>query len=131
MKLLRRNLIHVQYLPWTGKESDLNEDQVHSGEFYPIYGDPIPYSGNFSVPSGNTNPTFYGSDIRYTHVLLIENPKADINEFGLFRINGKLYEIRAVRPSLNGLSIALRKTTGDYPGVPPETGTVTDDEQSP
>lgn len=128
MRLLRRNLIPVQYIPYTGRESDLNENQEHTGDFYPVYGDPVPYRGNFSTPSGYTNPTFYGDDIRYTHVLLLDNPKADIDEFGLFRIKGKLYEVRAVRPSLNGLSIALRKTTGEYPGVPPESGTVTDDE---
>lgn len=151
MKLLKRNLIPVQYLPATGEESDLNGNQEHTGEFYPVYGDPVSYMGNFSTPSGYTNPTFYGADIRYTNVLLLDDAKADIREDGLFLIQGHTYEIRAVRPSLNVLSIALRRLTEDHPetepgeteptgetgetgetgGTEPDTGTVTDDEQNP
>lgn len=115
MKLLRRNLTEFEYLPNTGLESDLNEDEEHTGEFYPVYGEPVSYKGNISSPSGYTNQAFYGMDIRYTHVLVMDNPDLDIRETGLIRWKGELYDIRAVKPSLNVLSVALRKQTMHHP----------------
>jgi hypothetical protein len=41
---------------------------------------------------------------------------ADINEAGLIKCNGLTYEIKAVRRSLNVLSVALKQLTekGDF-----------------
>ena len=102
-----------EYLPYFGTESDLNDDGEHTGEFYPEYGTPIPCRGNISVPSGRTNQTFYGEDIRYTHTLVMAPPEIEMDEHGLIRWKGDLYDIQAVRPSINTLSIALRKQTGN------------------
>lgn len=115
MKLLRRNTTEFEYLPYTGLSSDLNEDDEHTGEFHPVYDEAITYRGNISSPSGYVNQTFYGMDVRYTHVLVMDNPNADIQETGLIRWKDDLYEIRAVRPSINGLSVALRRQTKDHP----------------
>ena len=109
MRLLKRNLTKVEYLPYTGLTSDLNGDGEHTGEYVPVYGDSVEYEGNLSVPSGHVNPAYYGADVRYTHVLLLEDPKAAIDEYGVFRVKGELYEVCAVRPSLNVLSVALKK----------------------
>lgn len=114
MRLLYRNTTEFEYLPYTGLMSDLNEDEEHTGELHPEYGKPIVYRGNISSPSGYTNQTFYGTDIRYTHMLVMADNKVDIRETGLIRWKGDLYDIRAVRPSLNGMSVALRKQTKDY-----------------
>ena len=114
MRLLRRNTTEFEYLPYTGLSSDLNEDEEHTGEFHPVYDDPVTYRGNISSPSGYVNQTFYGMDVRYTHVLVMDKPNADIRETGLIRWKGDLYDIRAVRPSINGLSVALRKQTKDH-----------------
>ena len=114
MRLLVRNTTEFEYLPNPGTESDLNDDGEHTGEFYPDYGNPVTYRGNISSPNGNTNQTFYGEDIRYTHTLLMDKPDADINEYGVIRWKGELYDIAAIRPSLNVLSIALRKQTVDH-----------------
>ena len=116
MKLLRRNSTEFEYLPYTGLSSDLNEDEEHTGEFHPVYDSPVTYRGNISSPSGYTNQMFYGTDIRYTHVLVMDNPHAEIQETGLIRWKGNLYDIRAVRPSINGLSVALRRQTKDHSG---------------
>ena len=113
MKLLRRNTTKFEYLPVTDEESDLNENGYHTGHFQPVYGDPIEKRGNISTPSGQANQTFYGQDLRYTHVLVMDHPDEDIAETGLIRWKGELYDIRAVRPSLNSLSVALRKQTAD------------------
>lgn len=110
MRLLRRNLTDFEYLKLIGS-SDLNEFNEHTGEYHPEYDDPVEYRGNISMPNGQVNQMFYGTDTRYTHILLMEDPKTDIEETGLIRWKGELYDIMAVRPSLNSLSVALRKRT--------------------
>jgi len=121
MRLLHRNLKEFEYLPWLGTETDLNEDGEHTGEYRPVnYGEPVKYRGNISMPSSRTNQMFYGMDIRYTHVLVMDDPDADIQETGLIRWKGHLYDIKAVRPSLNLLSIALRRQTEDHADDEPE-----------
>lgn len=113
MRLLKRNLTEFEYLPYEG-ESDLDQETGrHTGEPVPVFGDPIPFQGNISIPSQFVNPTFYGEDIRYTHTLVMEIPETEINEYGLIRWKDNVYEIRALRPSLNVLSLALRKRTKD------------------
>lgn len=109
MRLLERNLTDFEYLPYTGQDSDLNEYGEHTGESYPEYGDPIPYRGNISSPSGHTQQSFYGITVPYTHVLVMADPDTDIQETGLIRWQGHLYTITAVRPSINALSVALKR----------------------
>lgn len=120
MKLLRRNMTQFEYLAYTGTDTDLNEFGEHTGELHPQHNEPIPYMGNISVPSGQTNQTFYGEDIRYTHTLVMDDPNVDIRVHGLIAWNEETYEIMAVRPSLNVLSIALRKQTADHSEEEPE-----------
>ena len=126
MRLLKRNTTKFEYLPYDGTVTDLNDEGEHTGEFVPAYGTAVEYTGNISIPSGSVNPTFYGKDIRYTHVLLMDDPKADIRENGVIRWNGNLYDVTAVRPSLNSLSVALKQQTGNHaepdPGPTGETG---------
>lgn len=111
MKLLKRNLTKFEYLPYDGTETDLNDDGEHTGEFHRQYGNPVKYKGNISSPSGRENQTYYGDDIRYTHTLIMDDPNVAINEHGLIRWKGDLYEIEAVKPSLNVFNAALRKQT--------------------
>lgn len=128
MKCLRRNMTEFEYLPCDGTESDLNNDGEHTGEFHRSYGDPIPYKGNISTPNGKANQTFYGEDIRYTHTLVMDNPDTEIREGGLIRWKGNLYDVQAVRPSINSVSIALRRQTKEhYDPYIPENGTADGD----
>ena len=115
MILLKRNLKEMEYIPYEG-ESDLDETTgLHTGEPVLTYGTPIPFLGNISTPSQYVNPTFYGEDIRYTHTLVMEpTDEFTVNEYGLIQYNGETYEIRAIRPSLNYLSLALRKHTVNH-----------------
>lgn len=113
MKLLRRNTKEFEYLPWTGEETDLDEHGRHTGNYKPVYGNPVTKRGNISTPSGQTNQTFYGQDIRYTHTLVMAEDYDDIAESGRIQWDGKLYEIKAVRPSLNGMSAALKELTAN------------------
>ena len=110
MKMLVRNLRRFTYFPYTGKTEILNNGK-HTGKFEVSYGSPVEYHGNISVPSGNANQQLFGIETKYTHVLLMDDPAADIHEDGLIEFDGSNYEIKAIRPSLNVLAIALRKRT--------------------
>lgn len=114
MRLLVRNMTDFVYYKYTGVESDLDENDLHTGVPKPVYMGPFPYFGNISVPSGSANQAFDGLDVRYTHILLMDNPNVDISETGYIVWKGKTYDVTAVRPSMNVMSIALRQRTEDH-----------------
>ena len=111
MHNLRRNTTVFEYLPPGGVTSDLNDNGEHTGEFYQVHKDPVEYRGTITMPGGYVSTEFFGTDERYTHVLILDDPEADIDKLGMIRWKGKMYEIRAVRPSINTLNIALREKT--------------------
>lgn len=114
MRLLRRNTTEFEYEPNLGTETDLDESGRHTGIYEPEYGEPVPMRGNISMPSGQSFREFYGLDLRYTHVLVMDDPETEIEETGRIRWKGDLYDILAVRPSLNAMSVALRKWTKNH-----------------
>ena len=109
MRLLKRNTTEFEYLAQTGTSTDVNDDGEHTGEFHPVYADPVTYRGNISSPSGHTAQQFYGEEVRYTHTLVMDKPDIPIKETGVIRWKNELYDITAVRSSLNVLNVALRK----------------------
>ena len=112
MRLLQRDLTEFTYTPCLGKTETM-KDGKHTGKYTVSYGEPVPYTGDISVPSGQAQQQLFGIDTRYTHVLLMDDPETDIREDGLIQCKGNAYEVKAVRPSHNVLSIALMKRTGD------------------
>lgn len=108
MKTLKRNESIFTYTPYNGKEEIL-KDGKHSGKMKVAHGIPVEYRGNISVPSGNDQQQLFGIELRYTHVLLMDNPNADIQEDGQIQWNGNTYDVKAVRPSINVLAVALKK----------------------
>ena len=124
MRLQQRNCRKMEYLPFLG-ETDVDPDTgMHTGEPVMQYGDPVELKGNISVPSRRTDATFYGEDVRYTHELLLplKRKGLQIEEYGLIRFQDDLYDIRAVRPSLNFVSIALQKQTVNHGEAPEPYG---------
>ena len=111
MRLLFRNRTEFMYYAYTGLDSDEDENGLHTGVWHPVYAGPVTFSGNISVPSGSAIQAFDGLDVRYTHVLLMDNPNADISEAGLIQWRKRMYKITAVRPSLNVLYVALLAET--------------------
>ena len=133
MRTQRRNTVRFQYKANTGEETEVTRSDMHTGEYEPVYADPVEYRGNISAPSGVAQANLFGLNTPYTHVLVMDDPKAQIKEDGLVVWNGDEYEVKAVRPSLNVLSVALRKRTKNY--APPaddedeETPTTDDEEE--
>lgn len=116
MRILKRNAIEFTYTPCNGK-TEILKDGKHTGKYEVSYGNPEDYVGNISTPSGQSQQTLFGINTVYTHVLLMDNPDADIQEDGLIQWKGNVYEVKAVRPSLNVLAVALKKrTVGDDNG---------------
>ena len=124
MKLLRRNMTEFTYYPHSGETSDLDEHGRHTGHYEPVHAEPVQCLGNISIPNGETMHAFYGEDIRYTHSLLMEDPDAPIDEYGVIEWKGHRYDILAVRRSLNNLSAALKRQTEshDEPDEDPDDG---------
>ena len=114
MRLQKRNSTEFEYLPYSGLETDLDDDGLHTGVFVPQYDDPIKYRGNISSPSGAAVQAFDGLEIRYSHILLMDNPNVDIQETGKVRYRGKMYTVTAVRPSLNVFCAALLADAVDH-----------------
>ena len=118
MRLLKRNVYECEgrfdYYAYVGEGSDLNEDGFHTGFPEPVYAPPVQYEGNISSPTGSVSQAFDGLQIRYSHVLLMDDVNADINEHGYIVWRGKEYDIKAVVPSPNVLSIALRERIKDF-----------------
>lgn len=116
MKLLKRNLTSFDYRACLGQQEVIVEEergnervQRHTGRYAVKYADPVAMEGSIATARGFVANEWYGIDTRYTHVLVMDNPNADIKEDGLIDWRGDTYEVRAVRPSLNVLSVALRK----------------------
>lgn len=110
MRLLRRNTTPFQYRAYLGKQEVLRNGH-HTGNYEPTYAAAVTYRGNISAPSGFATDNLFGVNTQYTHVLLLDKPDADISEDGLIDWNGAVYEVKAVRPSLNVLAVALKKRT--------------------
>ena len=116
MKLLRRNTFRFAYYANTGTETETIRDGLHTGEYAPAYAAPVYYRGNISAPYGNASDNLFGINTQYTHILLMDDVKAPISEDGLIVWNGATYEIKAVRPTINVLAIALKKRTENHAG---------------
>ena len=115
MKLLRRNTTEFEYYAYTGLDDDIDPaTELHTGIPKPVYEEPVTYRGTISAPSGSAVQAFDGLEVRYTNILVMDNPNADIHETGYIVCKGKQYLITAVRPSMNVLSIALIERTVDH-----------------
>lgn len=113
MKCLRRNLAEFDYRAYAGREEVIVNER-HTGRYEVTYADPVKYRGNISVPSGLVQNVFPGIVQDYTHVLVMDDPDADIAENGMIDWKGDTYQIMAVNPSLNVLSVALKKLTKSH-----------------
>lgn len=109
MRTLKRNETDFVYKGYVSKTEVLNNGK-HTGKFTITYADPVTYTGNISAPSGQAQQELFGMETRYSHVLLMDDPNVDIRENGLIEWKGYTYEIKAVRPSLNVLAVALMKS---------------------
>lgn len=110
MRLQKRNTTVFDYRAYLG-ESEVIRNGLHSGNAEPVYDSPVQKHGSISSPYGFATNQLFGIDTKYTHILLMDRVDPDIVENGLIDWKGAVYEITAVRPSLNVLAVALKKRT--------------------
>ena len=113
MKLLRRDTTEFQYKPYL-ESVESQTDERHTGNYKPQYGEPVTYHGNISSPSGFVVNQLFGQSSNYSHVLLMDDPNADIRESGIIEWNHGVYEIYAISRSPNVMHVALRKKTVNH-----------------
>lgn len=111
MRLLKRNLKPFEYRAYVGKEEIITADMRHTGNYKAKYSDPVLYMGNFSEARGYASQKVFGRNANYTHVLLVDDTTAEINENGLVSFEENTYTITSVVLSENYLSIALKLRT--------------------
>lgn len=110
MRMLKRQETEFEYMPYYGK-TEILDDGRHTGRYGLRLGGRETYRGNLAMPTGYVQATWFGIDKDYSHILIIADPKADIKEEGIIECEGNTYVIQAVRPSINFLSIAMRRVT--------------------
>lgn len=103
-------------MAYNGKQEIMIDQTKHTGRYEVQYGDPVIFRGMINSPSGYVQPQLFGINKDYTHVLILDDPDADIKEEGRIRWKDALYEIKAVSPSINVLSVALKKLTATEQG---------------
>ena len=114
MRLLRRNTTKVDYYEYEGLQTDLNEDGLHTGEFEPAYFPTKTLRGTISVPSGRAIQMFDGLNVQYSYVMVIDDSNPGLDEAGKIVWNNKVFDIVAIRSSLNFTTIALKENTTDH-----------------
>ena len=113
MKLLMRDTEEFQYKPFMAAMEN-QTDERHTGNYEPGYGYPVTYRGNISPAGGSVDERMFGQNLRYSHVLLMDEPDADIQESGIIEWNHGVYEILAISRSRNFLHVAIRKKTVNH-----------------
>ena len=122
MRLLRRNTVEFEHLAYKGKEEVLDYGK-HTGRYNPQYADPVVYRGTIDLPGGYVARELFGLNLDYTHILVMDQKDAPIKEEDRIAWNDRQYEIRAVRPSLNFLSIAMKILPPEMNWVKPDPPT--------
>ena len=117
MRLLKRNCSEAVYWPYESTEEHRNAYGQRTGENFVNYGNAVFLERvNFSIPNGHASQELFGKDTPYTHVMLVDDDVV-IEEHGLIMHNERMYEITAVRKSLNVLSVALKRTFISQPPI--------------
>ena len=116
MRLLKRNCTTATYYPYSGFITGTNAYGQHTGENKVVYGDAVKLRRvNLSTASGYASQNLFGKDTPYTYVLLVDDLDAGIEEHGLIVCEEQVFEITAVRKSLNVVSVALKKSKLSVP----------------
>lgn len=108
--MLRRQRTSFEYMPFLRK-TEILDNGKHTGRHTAKYGGRVTYTGNVAMPTGYVQATWFGIDKDYSHILIMDDPQAPIKEEGIIEWQGDTYVIQAVRPSINFLSIAMRRIT--------------------
>ena len=114
MKLLKRNTDEFRYYKHSGLLTDIDEDGMHTGEFRPVYADPVTYRGNISSPSGSAVQAFDGLEIRYTHTLLMDKPDVDLTALSSTMVYSEVYNMMTSPDAYMGKTVKMEGQLAMY-----------------
>lgn len=122
MRCMVRNKVLFYYALYEGKQEVVDEYGNKTGQYEIIYGKPVALMGNVSPAVGETETRQFGEGVSYDRVIVLDNPKTPIDEYSILWIDTLLvisedgttttphnYIVSKVAPSLNSVSIAIRK----------------------
>lgn len=122
MKTLKRNKQGFYYCLYTGAEEITDEYGNATGEYIPVYSEPVYMEANISPATGVSATEQFGGLDSYDKVIVTDDVNCPIDENSVLFIdkapehsldNTLMYDytVRRVAKSLNSVSIAVRKVT--------------------
>lgn len=110
MKGLKRNMQKFFYAEPTGdRKPILDANGNMTGEYASMYSEAKEWEGNISPATGAVEAAAFGSDVTYDRVIVLAGNYPPIDEFYKVWFDGEPYIVKKVAPSLNSVSIAIRK----------------------
>lgn len=117
MRCLNRNKRKFWYCLYMGSDTErVDEWGNATGEFPPIYGEPVEMMANISPASGRSNIDVFGALENYDKVIVTSDMNCPIDERSVLYVDKEPgageqhdYIVRRVAKSLNHISIAIGK----------------------
>lgn len=123
MRCLNKNKQTFHYALYLGNEEIKNSDGFYTGERKAKYSEPHEMRANISAARnasyGSVSTEAFGTDIQYDKVIVIDNPKCEIDEHTILCIDipftvtdGVMpydYVVVKVARSLNSVSYAIQR----------------------
>lgn len=134
MRLLKRNKVPFYCAYYEGRKELVDEYGNETGEYKLKYSTPVLYKGNISAAEGEAQIREFGSDISYDRVIKLDKNEKNnkIDEYSVLWIDHKPvlnadgslsdtspsydYVVSTLAPSLNILSIAIKKVNNNTNG---------------
>lgn len=113
MRCLKRNKRPFYFAPYLRKKK-------YGHTYRPIYGDAVSLMGNISASKGTAETEQFGINLDYDKVIVLDDPECPIKENSILFINIEPnrngegdyiydYIVKKVAPSLNSVSIAIKR----------------------
>lgn len=122
MRCMVRNKSKFYYASYIGETEIIDEYGNRTGEYTISYSNPRECFGNISAAQGEIQSRQFGESVSYDKVIVLDDKNTPLDEYAILWVDtlpylnedGSTetphdYTIRKVAPSLNGVSIAIRK----------------------
>ena len=126
MRCARINQRRIYYANYAGLTPVLDENRYDTGEKISSYSTPVEIMANVSPATGETDVAYFGNDLKYDRVVIIDDPQTPINEQSVMVIDRDLefdgsgnllfdYVVKRVARHLQFAVIAVSKVGADTP----------------
>ena len=126
MRCARINQRRIYYANYDGLRPLLDEGGFDTGEKVPSYTQPVEIRANVSPATGDVGVEYFGNELTYDRVVIIDDPNTPINEQSVMVIDRPLefdrsrtlkfdYVVKRVARHLQFAVIAVSKVGADTP----------------